>query len=181
MLGKSPYIDVKANLPNNKKLVIVYGKNHQLKTQIQSKQAPLKDMPFIGKSEISDKATTNEAWNFEIYNKYDRPIGIMLLNKGGESAFLKAPVINSFQKFRGVIDFSKIGTIEIKVNEKNLNYRINVRSNHAIKSMFLTFDENGLRPQTGILGGMLDIFDKGQTDSGINFTKETNITQDEIR
>lgn len=135
-----------------------------------------------GKFETTDKATSTIAWNFELYNKRKETVIISVYNKdeGLRQVFGKPIHIGSYGKLRGIVDLKKIDIVQVKTNKGEVrNYTIT--PNAETNTVFVTIDENGMRPQTGQLLGLPDIVGEGKTDSNIPFFKKSNIMENQIK
>lgn len=125
--------------------------------------------------EMTDKATSAAPWNFEIYNKSGRGINVSANYEGRMGQIFGAPMrIGSSGKLRTVLTDT---TVRLIVNISDISRKFAHQQfwivpcpakNVCAKTIFLTYDDNGLRPQTGVWLGTL-----GVTDSGLSL--ENNI------
>lgn len=154
--------------------------------------------------EYSPIASSAASWNFEIYNKSDTPIWVSVgyikkitdpfhnsvLNEHGLMGrrFEKSEEVKG-QKVRAIIDFTllpvitiwnKVPKIGVKpVLQKGLVACRELQAGETCtKQAFLTYDNNGLRPQTGRFLGLPQMFGQpGTTDSGLRITNNINQLQ----
>lgn len=127
--------------------------------------------------EMTNKATTAAPWNFEIYNKSASTISVSINYEGRMGQILGAPMrIEPSGKLRTALRDTaaplvvNISTISRKIAKQQFWIVPCPQKNACENTMFLTYDENGLRPQTGILLGI-----PGITDSGLSL--KNNIDQ----
>lgn len=156
--------------------------------------------------EVGDTASSRFAWNFEIYNKSSRPIwvsvGYIQGLKGLADPRNSSVIDQQFlagakggtlkgQKVRAVVDFKAMPIITIWNQEPkffggpNPVFRRGISACQELQKgeictqqAFLTWDDNGLRPQTGQFLGLPQMFGQpGITDSGMKITNNVNQLQ----
>jgi|GEM_PF-2865736 len=129
--------------------------------------------------EMTAKATNAAPWNFEIYNKSGSEISVSASYEGIMGQIFSQPLGPS-RKLRTVLTNTATPLI-VKVSDPS-RYQFPQQQflivpcpqkNVCGKTIFLTYDVNGLRPQTGVWEGTLGI-----TDSGLSL--KNNINQPHI-
>lgn len=158
-------------------------------------------LTHTAKVEFSPNASQKEQWNFEVYNKSNKPIWISV----GYIHRITDPFNNSVinkqklegktkqtqgQKIRAVVNQKEMPIITIWTSQPNLigtNYTVrrginvcqNLQKNEPCqKQAFLTWDGEILRPQTGKFGGLPQLFGKpGLTESGLKIINNINQLQ----
>lgn len=130
----------------------------------------------------------DKTWNFEFKNKEKKPVYIRIFRgeidpiiEKQETGMAIGPSKGSQEKdhsyFR-VADIDPAMSYEIWISYKPENnkytwdtdYRFAIAPNSSRKQLFLTWEKNALRPQSGV---------KGATQSGIKL--DSNITKKEIK
>jgi len=128
---------------------------------------------FCGiKPETTDKVeNTGIQWNFELYNKTTYPVDILIGNSVHQNSLFLQHVGSSIppmKKIRTVVNRAFPLAVEIHRDGKKLveGYVMPCRPNQPCpRTVFLTLDNQGLRPQTGQWYGL-----KGVTDSELDIT-----------
>jgi len=146
--------------------------------------------------EFSPTASDKARWNFEIYNKSSGPIWVSVGYNIWTDPFLSSvinkvllPAASGGQqggRIRAVVDFKKELIITIK-GEPNITLVRDIfvcqdlrPGEQCTKQAFLTYDNDGLRPQTGKWVGIPQLFGlAGTTESGLEITN--NVTQFNIK
>jgi len=133
-----------------------------------------------GASETVDKVAKNmiNDWHFEIFNKSGKSIKVTFDNNNISIKRIidNAPLTTEqhFRKLR-ILDIDPTLSYQIVIKpEGSSNYVVyNILENDKRKNIFLTWDGVRLRPQTGVLKGLL-----GKTDSGLPL--KGNVVEKEI-
>jgi hypothetical protein len=134
--------------------------------------------------ETTDKASTGQEWNFEIFNKSGTPILVTLEDQ--QVPLLVQHIDKSMVLKNGKLRASGFNTnhqfiIKIwTINQHNTGLPITQELFPQGKTMYVTFNKNKeLLPQTGVLGGFSLGFIGGRTHSGLDNTN--NISSRNIR
>lgn len=139
--------------------------------------------------ETGPKATNGQPWNFELSNKSDGKITVSLqIFRGAEQKTIN---LARGDKLRAVIPTDHLLHLgissQILIKEQHGGYPVErqftIKHPFTIslcpggrpcqKTAFLTFDNNGLRLQRGLLRGLL-----GQTESGLTMNNYESLSPD---
>jgi hypothetical protein len=128
-------------------------------------------------TETGKTASSGTPWNFDLYNKTKKPVYFSLHDQNDKSLISQMSVSPN-GKVRAHVDNN--GTLVIKIwttiNPNQLMFFQKTPDPEIYKALrangrtiFLTLDEKGLRPQTGTLFGL-----SGKTDSGLDNRNNIN-------